>query len=525
MAFPDVIINQISSNQGRQLPGFDHYTGLMFYGTAPSVTGKWASYTGTPTIKTQQMFSSSDATSAGIVPFTDNTAPTATYLITTAATAAGEFLPISVDEPLQNGTSRTIDIGTYETVSGDTAIDTLGANLVIFINAGTVTHGYSASYNSGTNTLTITAPKTVGVSLNSGSPLDIDETGTDIVGTVTQFSGGTVSPYAIWYYHIKEYFRVNPGGNLTVGIISASSSFNELTTLQQAADSRLRQIGIYDNHTTRGLAANITGTITQIQAACIVSQKKAPFSLFYSPNITAVTDLSTYPDQNLNTANKVQCIISQDGLADGALLYVKSGQTIGNIGAKLGSISKSRVSSSDAQATAEFNMSDGVENNAPAFGNGKLSTEISEGTQIQLDNFRYTFFRQFGDTVVGTYWTDNKCCIISTSDLAFVNDNRVQDKVSRICYATYVPLLSSELIFDGLKLKDYTVETFKDAGEDAIVANMITGFGALPLISGVSVSIDPDQPVKQTNNLTVVVTINQNGIARTITVNVGFGAA
>lgn len=239
----------------------------------------------------------------------------------------------------------------------------------------------------------------------------------------------------------------------------------------------------------------------------------------------ATLGLPDYPDQNINTANKVQCVISQDGLSEGARLYVANGLvTIGNVGAKLGSVSKSRVSASDAQPIPDFNMSNGVENNTPAFGNGQLASLISDGFQVQLDNYRYTFFREFGDTVVGTYWTGNKMCISSTSNYSNMNDNRVADKVSRIAYSTLTPLLNSELIFntDGT-LPKTTIETFKSAVVDAVTANMITGQGVLPQISGIQCTIDPSQPVRTTGNLVINVIIVENGIARNITVNIAYG--
>lgn len=525
MAYPEVIINQLNNSSGRVAEGFDFYTGIVFYGTAPVVSGKWEEYVGSPTIKYEPILSPDDIASAGILPNTENTVAAATYEITVAATGAGETINFSITEPIANGATRSIDLGTYETVSGDTVIDTLGANLESFINAGTVTHGYSASYNSANDTLTITAPKYAGVSLNSGNPLVVDETDTDIQGTITQFSGsvGTASQYAAWDYHLREYYRKNPTGNMTVAIISASSSFNEIVTLQNAASGKLRWCGIYDTSTTRGTAANITGTITQIDTAAKTLDKKTPLSVVYSPNLHGISDLSDYPDQNLNTANKVSCVISQDGDAEGALLFVRLGQSVGNLGVKLGTRSALRVSASDAQPTEQNNISDGVENNVLAFSNGVLQQSVSDNLKIQLDNYRYTFTRQFTDTLVGTYWIDNKCCVSATSSYAYENDNATIDKIKRIIYTTYVPLLHSELYFtaEGL-LNSYTTTYFETIGQDAIVAQMITGFGSTPMISGVSVTINPNQKVKQTNNLVVSVSIVQNGIARTITVNVGY---
>lgn len=521
MSFPSVTINQLQGTSGRSQTGYDFYSGLMFYGTAPTVTGKWATQTGTPSIKFQQIFSPTDAEDAGIIPNSENTAATATYLITTPG-STGDTINFKCTLPKQNGTTEVVDLGTYTALSGSTTIAAQGADIAAMINAGTLTHGFSASF--ATATLTITAPKSAGKSLNTGTPYTVTISAT-FAGTLTQnVVAGTASQYAAWKYHIDEVFRINPTCVLYVGIISASSSFNELITLQQASGNKLRQIGIYDTDTTRPLAANISGTILQIHNAANTVIKTAPFQVFYSPNIKAITDLSTYPDQNLNTSNLVQTIISQDGLAKGALLYVQLGQTIGNIGAKIGSISKSRVSASDAQPISDFNISDGVENNTFGFGNGLLDSQVTTGLKVQLDNYRYTFFRPFGDTLVGTYWTDNKCCVSSTNSYAFVNDNRTMHKISRICYSTLVPLLNSEVIFntDGT-LKNTSVQIFKSAVSEAITANMITGYGSMPLISGFKVTIDPTQNVQATNNLVVNVIIVENGIARNITVNIAYG--
>jgi hypothetical protein len=520
MAFNDVIIKRLSSNSGRPAPGFDYYAGLIFYGTAPTVSGKWASYAGNPTIKAQQIFSASDAKSAGILANTDNVASAMTYLITTKGNT-GDTLPISVIVPQQNGTTVAVSLGLYLVPSISTTIALQGADIAVMINSGTANHGFSASF--ATATLTITAPKAYGIALNTGTPYSFVWTGAG-VGTTTQNTvAGTASQYAIWYYHIAEYFRMYPAGTLWLCVLSASSNFNEIATLQIASGYRLRQIGIYDTDVTRPLAANIIGTLTQIQSACAIIEAKWPLIVTYSPNTKGI-DITTYPDQNINTASNVNCIVSQDGLGQGSLLYVYHGQSVGNIGVKLGTWSASRVSASDAQPIPAFNLSDGVENNTPAFSNGVLSSAMPDNAQVQLDNFRYTFFRKFDDTVTGTYWTDNKMCINSSSSYAFANDNRVEQKVSRLCRGALIPLINSELLFnaDGT-LPASTIVTFQGASDDAVTASMITGQGGLPEISAIKTTIDPTQKVQSTNTLILNVTIVENGIARNIIVNIAYG--
>lgn len=519
MAFNKVDTNIIGGGTGRPIQGYDHYSGLSFLGTAPTVTGKWNPYNGDTTIKAQQIFSVQDAEDCGILPWTDNVSASGTYLITTAG-ATGDTINLSIPVPIANGLIETVNFGTYTKLVSDSSIALLGASLTAMINTGTINHGFTATFN--TATITVVGPKFYGVSLN-GVTITATIVGT-IAGTSGAFANGTASQYAAWHYQISEYFRIfGEGGNIWIGIRATSDSFKELCVLQSAAQNQLRQIGVYEIDATRSSAANITGTILSINSAASLKDETSPFEVVYSPNIKAVTDLSTYPNQNLNTSSKVQCVISQDGKAAGALLYVRLGQSVGNVGAKLASIAKSRLSASDAQPIDSFNMSDGVENNTPAFANGSLSENVATSLQVQLNDYNYTFFIQVTDVKVGSYWNDNKTCITRESDFCNVNDNRTINAVRRLCRVALIPELNSELYFntDGT-LQDYTVEFFQSKVEDSVTSYMITGKGSTPYISGISCLIDPTQPVKQTGNLILSVGVIQNGIARNITVNIGY---
>lgn len=521
MGFDNVIINQANGTSGRASQNQDGFSGMIFYGTAPAVDGKWAQYATNPVLKAQQIFSAADSLACGIVPFSENTSATGSYLIT-AKGNTGDTINIKVTVPIANGLFKIVDLGVYTVPAGSATIALQGADIAALINAGTNQHGFSATFV--TATLSITAPKNAGVSLNSGAPIGVTATGA-FAGTITQFSGGTASQYAAWDYHIRQYFWKNPNGSIWVGVLATSSQFKETAELQKVSSSKLRQIGIYDIVESRASAANITNTILTANNATQSVQKTAPFICVYSPNMKSIVDMSAYPDQNFNVGRRVQTVISQDGGAEGALLFVQLGQTIGNMGVKLASIAISRVSASDAQPVVDlFNNSDGTENDVPAFSNGQIASSVSENLQAQLHDFRYTFFRKFGDTVIGTYWTSNKTCVTNSDDYAYVNDIRTMDKIQRILYGTYVPQLSAELVYnlDGT-LKDYVIQMLIGLGEERVTADMITGYGNLPLIGGIRITINETQKVRATNNLVIDVIAGQNAIARNITINAGFG--
>ncbi len=524
-----IIIDRSTSGSGRAAPGFNYYSGGMFYGTAPS---GWASYTHplypSVSIKAKQILSPEAAIAAGITPNTDNTANTWTSTCTIGT--AGNNIKITALVPILGATTASVTLCDFALVGS-----TLSAQLTEIaaaINANTYLTGFSATASS--TVLTLIAPSKYGIYFNTTSPYTFTVTGSSpfVFGTATVGVAGTASVYADAYYQISEYFRLNQTGNLWIGFISASSSFKEILPLQLASGNLLRQMWIADTDATRGAAANIAATVTSVQAMALLLSQTAPVEIIYRPNIKAVTDPSTLPNgQTLTNTNNVQVLISQDGDAQGQLLFVESGYSISNLGAKVGTLSASRISSSDAQPVQQNNVSDGIENNVPALSNGTLVSALSislfqqlfGGTVSNTSGYCYVGFTTYPGNVSGTFWTGNPMFITSTSRYAYMNDNRVWDAVTRIIQQTYIPYLNSEVQFnsDG-SISNSSIVYLQSIGVAAITAGMITGINP-PYISGTPiVTINPSQPLQQTNVLLISVQIGENGIARVIEVTNGF---
>lgn len=525
-----IIIQRGQGSPGRTAPGFTQYTGMMFYGTAPS-DGGWITSTNPVTIKQMQILSVQDALDNGILPNTDNVANTHTTVCTIGD--IGDVCLVQATIPIVGGTTKVIDLCE---VTLATATLTLQINEIRdAINSLTYSTGFSSTTSSGT-TITLIAPTYLGVYFNTGTNYTFTVTPigspvhTFVFGAETLVISGTASLYSSVYYHISEYYRKNPTGNLRVGFISATSSRKEIVSLQIASGNQLRQIGIFDTNTSSGLAANLQATVEGIQSA--IATITTPFQVIYQPNIKSVSDLSTLPNGNDNTTGtNVQVIISQDGLAQGNLLYRESGYSIGNLGCNLGVLSASRVSSSIAQPIQQNNCSDGVENNTPALANGQLLSSLSVPEYQQLfgtveDNvsgYCYIGFITYPGEVSGTFFSGNAMFTDQASRYAFMNDNRVWDMVARICVSTYTPYLNSEVQFnsDGT-ISNITIVYLQNIGVQAITAAMITGINP-PYISGTPVvTIDPTQKLQQTNKLLISVSTTENGIARNIIITNGF---
>lgn len=505
MALNNITFNLGQGGLGRPLPGEDYISGLLFYTNGNLPSGFSVSN------RVKQLFSVADAEAAGITnDYSDETKATASYLVTAAGTN-GDTVELKVAEPL----GVTVSLGVYTKVAGDSTAANVATAIAAVINAGTNTHGYTASVNSAT--VTITAKAGLGVWLNSGSPLTATySSGATLAGTITAFSGGLASKYAVWHYHISEYFRLQPQGNLYVGIyaVPGSYTFTEITAMQQYALGKIRQIGVFKDS-----AAFASGDITAIHNVCAanVALHKELIAL-YGADISGTADVSTLADLSLLTANLCSAVISQDGGATGAFLYATTAKSVTTLGATLGAVAKAKVSNSIAWV-AQFNISNGSECDVPAFANGVLytSSSVTDSLLATLQNKRYIFLRKFVG-VAGSYFNENSTSIAQSSDYAYITDNRTIQKATRGIYASVLPALNSPIVLnaDGT-LANESVAYFGGLAE--VPLNEMVRNGEL---SGFAVNVNTTQNVLTTGILVINVTLLQIATGRNITVNIGY---
>jgi len=485
--------------------GQDYISGLILYtGTLPS------GFTTADNIK--QIFSTIDAENLGILAdYNDETKGAATVVIGTAG-ATGETLNISIAEPL----GVVVDFGTYTVPALDTTTTEQGDAVAAMINARTLVHGYTAIDTAGS--VAITARAGLGV-YSPVITLTQNATPTMVV-TKTAFTGGAASLQAVWHYHIAEFFRANPAGQLWLGFfpVPATYTFSEITLLQTKAAGTIRQVGIYVDSKAY-TSADITAINTEIVTYNDGNHK--PLSALYTGDLTATTDITQVADLSLLSANKVSSIIGQDGAALGASLFYAYGKSITQLGVALGMLSLSAVSEDFGQP-AKFNLSNGTENDIPAFANGQLLTDplLSDSALDAIDAKRQIF----GQTYVGyagTFFNDNHTAIAITSDYAYINDNRVIDKAIRGIYSTLIPYLKGKLLrnADGT-LKSTTIAFFES--QTLLPLYQMSRDGDLSDVSPSDVYIDPTQNVVSTSTLTINVVLNEDGIARNILVPISF---
>ena len=497
----DVVFIKGQGGLGRPLAGEDHISALLFYTSATLPTGFSSND------RTKQVFSLAEAEALGITNVgTGATASTATFEVTNKG-AVGDTVKLVV-----TGIEGAVTIANYTQVTADVStLTTSAARLAAEINLGTSTHGYSASPS--TATVTITAPLTEGIFLNSGTPYVATLTGT-VAGTLTQnVVAGVASTIDIMHYHIEEYFRLQPKGNLYIGIYAVSSDFAEVTTMQNYALGAIRQLGVYTQ------AAYATGTVTLLQTQATNNEANhKPLEILYNPDFAGTADLTALTTTHSLSSQNVSVMFGQDGAAKGYKLWKATNKSIGCLGTCLGAVAFAKVSESIAWVS-KFNVAN-TEYETLNFANGQVYNVISDGSINNLDAKGFVFLRKH-TSLTGSYFNNPYTSTLVTSDYSRINNNRTINKAIRGMRTFLLPALASPIkVNEDGSLTDDVIAYFESLCKRALDVMQRDAE-----VSAFSVRIDPTQDVLSTSTLEISVSIVPLGSADNIEVNVGFAVS
>jgi len=326
------------------------------------------------------------------------------------------------------------------------------------------------------------------------------------------------SSHAVEWYHVSEYFRMNPDGELWIGyyaVPGGSYTFAEIASMLLAALGEIRQLGVYANGLT--YASTQLTTIQAIWAAMDDAYKQV--DILYVGNtsaITAVTGWSAIADTRALACPNVTAVIGQDGSGAGKALFISKAYTISHLGALLGALSKASVEQSVGNPD-NFNFSNGTELEIPALGNGDLVSALTSTALGGLKDKGYAILRKYTPDISGTYSERVPTATPSTDDYAWIEVRRTINKVIRLVRAALIPKLQATLYVkaDGT-LRDDTVGFFQDLAQSPL--DQMKNDGE---ISDAQALIDPTQDVLGTSTLTISVAVIPVGIAEQIVVNIG----
>ena len=516
---PNVTIVKGQGGLGRTLAGTDHYSGIIFYaGTSFSDTLKPLGFRGSVATSCMQKITSlADAVALGVLSdFSDETKASAALEITHIG-ASGDTIHLTL--PLWNG--NVLDLGVY-TSAGGLTVDTEATAIAAFINSGTSNHGCTAVVNgSDLAQVDVTVNKGLGIFPNTKSLTAVYNAGTALAVTVGAFSGGVASKLYQYWYQISEYFRIQPNGVLWVYFANVPSTlnFNEVYDLQVFAQGAIRKLGIFAN----GIAAITTVTQADLNSIGAKMNQCATanipyWNVLYSCDIMATTTITNLVDTHTLTNDGLSTIIAMSLSGVAFDIYNQSGKSVNALGTALGTVSLALTGQSIAWVS-QFNISDGTECEKIGYANGQDYYVVGTSAQGLLDGMKYIFLRKFDGIISGSYWSNDVCNTLSTSDYAFLSDNTVIQKAILYARTALIPQLNAPLTLNS----DGTLQNTTIAYFEGLCRTQLEQMVRAGEISAYSVVVPANQNVLSTSTLVVNITIIKNGIARNITVNIGFG--
>ena len=323
------------------------------------------------------------------------------------------------------------------------------------------------------------------------------------------------------HYHLSEIFRQNSGISLYVGLFTKPQEtfdYAEVKTMQNFADGRIRQIGIWSGDTV----LTETNLATMQAVADALDAQAAPLSILYAPK---VANHASMPTGLAVSYNRVSVVIAQAGIdpqsdgtpETGAALYASnqnSGHaTVSCLGLCLGMLSRAAVHQSISWVK---NFPSGI--SLPAMGDGVLVRNIDKAVLEGLDTNRYLFLTPIVG-VAGSYWNDSHNMAPAISDYNAIERVRTMDKAVRGIRTYLTPELGSNIYIDPEtgKMQQYTVEHLETVAQKALEDMEKAGE-----LSGYQAKIDPEQDVLSTSTVEVVIKNVPVGVVRKMRVKIGY---
>lgn len=317
----------------------------------------------------------------------------------------------------------------------------------------------------------------------------------------------------VLHYQLSEIFRINPAVTLYVGVFAKPDTYNfeEIKTVQNYADGRIRQMGVWCGE--KAFAADDVVAIQGVAAA--LDMVNAPLSVMYAPKVEKVQNLPT----DIAGANqcRVSVVIGQSGSGLGADLYKDtanaSKSTVSCLGVVLGLLSAAAVHQSISWVK---NFPTGI--TLPAFGDGTLYRTLDAALVEQLDAARYMFLvTQIGES--GSYVNDSHTMDAATSDYAMIESVRTMDKAVRGIRTYLTRELGGNVYIDASTGK---MQAFSVAHLETTANKALEDMEKAGELSGYKVEIDPEQDVLSTSEVEIVIKQVAVGVMRKIKVKIGF---
>jgi Protein of unknown function (DUF2586) len=334
---------------------------------------------------------------------------------------------------------------------------------------------------------------------------------------------------------VRDFYReAGPGATLYLRLVSGSVTQTAMLGSTGAAYQVLRDAGgavrllAVARGTGSGTVTNgVDGDVyTAIAAAKSLLASEATQYRYasilvegrqFSGTISNLTDLRASDGPN---ANRVAVVLGADkGELEGSLA-IDANSPAGSInyaavGLALGRLAKvqvhrnlGRVRDGEVQGVV-----------TAAFSGGQLLSGFTEAQLDTLNDKGFLFLRRHSG-LSGYYWNDDYTCAPNEDDFGSLSRGRTMDKASRIVRAQYVLNLLDNVEVDTASgtIATAVIKSYQAQAETAIEQQMV----AAGELSGVRVTVDPNQNVLATDKIETEVQLIPTGLARQIVAKLAF---
>lgn len=345
---------------------------------------------------------------------------------------------------------------------------------------------------------------------------------------------------ALTWYHIDEFFRLNPDGKIFVHNGNAVAPANIFAAngpadqLMAASANSIRYMGVvfgFDPDATLTIAGGFANFVPAVQAAAQVwAEARAAAHVFVDAIvIEGAAASTTLVDLKALDSPQVHITVACDHgyLESYPAAFLKTaavGTVLGSIGVRMlsesiGSAVLERYPSTKRGA-ANYSLVDTRRNRwlKPGLSTGQLFDNLSQAVRDDLTTKAYGYAGRF-EGYQGVYLNGDATCTTVVDDFNTINKNRVWNECARRVRRALIPRINSRVRVDPTS-GQIAAESIADW--DAACKRELEGLLAESEISDFTFLLDPNQDVIATGKVSCRIRVVPQTIAKAIEAELGF---
>lgn len=340
------------------------------------------------------------------------------------------------------------------------------------------------------------------------------------------------------WYHISEFFRLNPDGKLYVyNGSSGTTPFaadDAADKLMAASANGIRFLGLVYGFapdaahvTTGGFGGTVAADI--VAAQLWVEERAAAFVYVDAVVIEGMAAATVLVDLKALDAPQVHVTVACDhgyfaSYAAGFKKTAAVGTVLASIGVRMlsesiGSVTLERYPA-QARGQADYSLTDARRNRWVSYGlsTGEAFNDLSQNVRDNLTAKAYGFVGRYEGYAAVCYNADPTCTLV-TDDYNTIHINRVWNESARMVRRALIPRMNSRVRIDSVSGK---IDPATIADWDAAAKRQLDTLLAEGEIADYRFTIDPAQDVIATDKVSTKLTITPQGIAKAIEAEIGF---